>query len=223
MHTQAPELTGVYDYTLVVLSVLISIFVAYAALDLAGRVTAARGIPKLAWLSAGAFAMGSGIWSMHYVGMEAFQLPVPVQYDWPTVLFSIAAAISVSALALFVASRKALGIGLTISSSILMGGGIAAMHYIGVNAMRLPAVRSYSHGLVTLSVLLAILISFVALTLIFAVRGETATWSWRKTGSALLIGLAVPVTHYIGLAAVTFTRAPLTVSSLTHAISISGK
>ena len=77
---------GFYDYRLVVLSVLIAIGASYAALDLAARITAASGRIRLAWLAGGAFAMGVGIWSMHYIGMLAFSLPVPVLYDWPTVL-----------------------------------------------------------------------------------------------------------------------------------------
>src|SRR6266852_9352976 len=83
-----------YDYRLVALSVIIAIFASYAALDLAGRTTAARGRGRLAWLTGGATAMGVGIWSMHYIGMRAFSLPVPVLYDWPTVLLSLLAASS---------------------------------------------------------------------------------------------------------------------------------
>ncbi|MEO6981861.1 MAG: MHYT domain-containing protein, partial [Edaphobacter sp.] len=81
-----PPLVGFYDFRLVTASVLIAILAAYAALDLAGRVTAARGLVRFLWLSGGAFAMGMGIWAMHYVGMEALRLPVTVRYDWPTVL-----------------------------------------------------------------------------------------------------------------------------------------
>jgi Bacterial signalling protein N terminal repeat len=64
-----------YDYRLVVLSIFISILASYAALDLAGRATAARGRVRLAWLAGGACAMGMGIWSMHYIRMLAFGLP----------------------------------------------------------------------------------------------------------------------------------------------------
>src|ERR1700679_2321936 len=86
MNMDGPILNGFYDYRLVTLSIFIVILAAYAALDLAARVTAARGTTRLAWLFGGAFALGLGIWSMHYVGMEAFQLPVPVEYQWPIVL-----------------------------------------------------------------------------------------------------------------------------------------
>jgi two-component system sensor histidine kinase/response regulator len=221
VNEHAIALIGYYDYRLVAVSVLIAIFAAYAALDLAGRVTAAQGIARFAWLTGGALAMGMGIWSMHYIGMEAFQLPVPVSYDWPTVLLSMIAAVSASAVALFVVSRKTMGIGTAIVGSALMGSGIAAMHYIGMEAMRLPAMCHYSNGLVSLSVVLAVVISFVAMWLTFGLRGQTATWSWRKTGCALLMGLAIPVMHYVGMAAVSFMPAELKASDLTHAISIS--
>ena len=221
MNVHGPMLVGSYDYRLVALSILIAIFAAYAALDLAGRVTAARGMARFTWLGGGAIAMGLGIWSMHYMGMQALRLAVPVQYDWPTVLLSMVAAISASAVALFVVSRRTMTMPAAIAGSILMGGGIAAMHYIGMEAMRLPAMCSYSSGLVALSIILAILISFVALWLTFSVREQIATWSWRKSGSALLMGLAIPVMHYVGMAAVSFMPASLPASELTHAIGIS--
>jgi len=221
MDASSSSLSGYYDFRLVSASILISVFAAYAALDLAGRVTAAKGWLRFAWLGGGAIAMGFGIWSMHYIGMEAFRLPVPVQYDWPTVLLSMVAAISASAVALFVVSRKTMGLTAVILGSLLMGSGIAAMHYIGMEAMRLPAMCTYSSSLVALSVVLAVVISFTALWLTFTVRLQTATWSKRKLGSALLMGLAIPVMHYVGMAAVSFMPASLPASELTHAITIS--
>src|SRR5882724_7623128 len=152
------DLTGSYDLFLVALSALIAVLASFAALDLAGRVTSARDRARLLWLSGGAVAMGIGIWSMHYIGMLAFRLPVPVQYDWPTVLLSLVAAILASAVALFVVSRHEMGVIRALLGSILMGSGIAAMHYIGMAAMRLPAMCHYSLALVTLSVVPAIVI-----------------------------------------------------------------
>jgi signal transduction histidine kinase/CheY-like chemotaxis protein len=220
MPAQIQPLIGYYDYKLVGLSVLIAVFAAYTALDLAGRVTWAQGAPRFAWLTGGAFAMGGGVWSMHYVAMEAFRLPLPIMYDWPTVMLSVIAAVSASAMALFVVSRKTMGITASFVGSILMGGGIAATHYIGMGAMRLRAMCNYSSDLVALSILLAIVISFAALSLMFAERGQTAAWSWHKSGSALLMGLAIPVMHYVGMAAVRFTPSP-SAPELTHAIDIS--
>src|SRR5262249_26962837 len=144
------------------LTVLIAILASYAALDLAGRVTSARGAGRLLWLNGGAVAMGLGIWSMHYIGMLAFRLPVPVQYDWPTVLLSLVAAILASGVALFVVSRDKMGMLRAAIGSVFMGGGIAVMHYTGMAAMRLSAMCHYSPALLILSVILAIAISFVA-------------------------------------------------------------
>src|SRR6267154_326108 len=103
-------LVSSYDYRLVALSVVIAILAAYAALDLAGRVTSARGRVRFVWLTGGSLAMGIGIWSMHYIGMLAFHLPIPVRYDWPTVLMSLLAAIFASTIALFVVSGEKMGI-----------------------------------------------------------------------------------------------------------------
>src|SRR3984885_1034194 len=128
MNIHSNPLIGSYNYLLVAVSVLIALFAAYAALDLAGRVTAARGLIRFAWLGGGAMAMGFGIWSMHYIGMEAFRLPVPVQYDWPTVLLSMVAATFASAVALYVVSRKEMSMQAAVVGSLLMGGGIASMH-----------------------------------------------------------------------------------------------
>src|SRR5437899_401646 len=203
----SPELVmvGSYDPTLVALSVVIAIFASYAALDLAGRVTSAHGRARSLWLSGRAIAMGIGIWSMHYIGMLAFRLPVPVQYDWPTVLLSLLAAVFASAVALFVVSRTMMGLFRASVGSIFMGGGIAAMHYTGMAAMRLPAMCHWSTSLVILSVVLAVGISFVALLLTFYFRQDTSPWSWPKVVSAVLMGAAIPVMHYTGMAAASFT------------------
>jgi signal transduction histidine kinase/DNA-binding response OmpR family regulator len=158
---------------------------------------------------------------MHYIGMLAFRLPVAVAYDWPTVLLSLLAAVFASGVALFVVSRNTMGIASAGAGSIVMGGGIAAMHYIGMEAMRLPAMCMYSARIVVLSVVLAIVISFVALWLSFYSRNDTFSVSWRKSGSALLMGLAIPAMHYVGMAAVNFTAAPISSSELIHAITIS--
>ena len=109
MNSPEVAMAGSYDYRLVVTSVLIAVMASYAALDLAGRVTSACGVARRIWLSGGAVAMGTGIWAMHYVRMLAFRLPVPVEYDWPTVLLSWLAAIFASAIALFVVSRQKMG------------------------------------------------------------------------------------------------------------------
>jgi PAS domain S-box-containing protein len=202
-------LSGSHDLGLVALSVLIAVLAAAAALDLAGRVTATRQRARVAWLAGGACAMGLGIWSMHYTGMQAFRLPVPVLYHVPTVALSLLAAVLASAVALHLAGRERLGAMRTAAGSVIMGSGIAAMHYTGMAAMRLPATMRWHASLVTLSILIAIAVSAVALWLAFRYgHAARAAWTWRKVGSAVLMGLAIPSMHYTGMAAATFLSAP---------------
>ena len=218
----SPEVVmiGTYNRGLVALSVVIAVFSSYAALDLAGRVTSAQGRARYLWLSGGATAMGIGIWSMHYLGMLAFELPVPVQYDWPTVAVSLLAAVLASSIALFVVSQKTMGALHVALGSLFMGAAIAGMHYIGMAAMRLSAMCHYSVTLVTLSIFLAVIISLVALLLTFRFRTDTLSWSWQKAGSALVMGSAIPVMHYTGMAAASFTPSALSDENLSHALSI---
>ena len=213
------SLTGTYEYGLVALSVFLAVLSSYAALDLAGRVTSARGRGRAVWLWGGATTMGTGIWAMHYVGMLAFRLPVAVQYDWPTVVVSLLAAILASAVALFVVSRRVMGTIPVVVGSCVMGGGIAGMHYIGMAAMRMQAMCHYSLPVVGLSVALAIVISFVALRLAFRFRDHAAAWAWQKAASALVMGAAIPVMHYTGMAAATFTASSRFDGSLAHAVT----
>jgi diguanylate cyclase (GGDEF)-like protein/PAS domain S-box-containing protein len=187
---------------------------AYTALDLAGRVTAARGHAKWFWLAGGATSMGLGIWSMHYIGMLAFSLPVPVLYHYPTVVLSLLAAIAASAGALFTVSRERMRLGLLLAGGAVMGGGIAAMHYIGTAAMRWPARMEYRWAPFSLSLGMAVAISLVALVLAFQVRHEQKTTP-RKLLSALVMGSAIPLMHYTGVDAMRFyeSNVPFSVQS----------
>jgi two-component system, sensor histidine kinase and response regulator len=219
--TEGLPMIGTYDYRLVALSVVIATLASYTALDLAGRVTSAHRRARALWLAAGATAMGFGIWSMHYIGMLAFRLPVPVQYDWPTVLVSLLAAILASAIALFVVSREKMGVFRTVIGSLCMGAAIAGMHYIGMAAMRLPAMCHFSTTIVAVSVLLAVVISFVALWLAFWFRNDTKAIGWRRALSTIVMGAAIPVMHYTGMAAASFTASPYVNGDLSHSLSIS--
>ena len=216
----AVNLIGVYNYALVALSVLIAMFASYAALDLAGRVTAAGGWIRAVWLLGGAGAMGTGIWSMHYIGMLAFILPIPVAYHWPTVLLSLLAAILASAIALYVVSRKKMGASRAVAGSVLMGAGIASMHYIGMAAMRLPAICQFNSFLVVLSVAFAVLIALAALWITFHFRDQKTGIGWAKLAGAVVMGAAIPIMHYTGMAAVSFTPSGMP-ADLSHAVSIS--
>jgi len=166
--------------------------------------------------------MGTGIWAMHYVGMEAFHLPVPLRYDWPTVLLSLIVAILSSGLALFTVSRPTMGNFRMTVAGLFMGCGIAAMHYIGMEAMRLRAMCTYSPWLVGISIVLSIAISLVALHLTFSLRNQVSAWNLRKLSSALIMGLAIPTMHYVGMAAATFVSMSSMNGSVRHAIDVSG-
>ncbi len=208
IHLVDGDILGMYDWRLVALSFIIAVVASYTALDLAGRVALMRGWARLAWLTGGAFAMGTGIWSMHFTGMLAFSLPVALDYDVPMVALSLLVAMVASGFALFIAGRNTLHLGILLVSGLPMGLGIAAMHYIGMAAMRMPAMLSYDPSLLALSIVIAIGASSTALWLAFRLRsGGVAPWRWfgLKAGSALVMGLAITGMHYTGMLAARFT------------------
>ncbi|MBW4674555.1 MAG: hypothetical protein KME52_11180 [Desmonostoc geniculatum HA4340-LM1] len=121
-----------YDLNLVALSVIIAVLSAYTAVDLAERIATAKGWSSIGWLIGGASCFGIGIWSMHFVGMLAFHLTVPISYDFLIVLVSVLPAILSSGFALWIASRKTLQIPNLLGASLVMGTGITTMHYTGM-------------------------------------------------------------------------------------------
>lgn len=194
---------GSYDYRLVTLSVLLAILASYAALELADRVTSAKGWARALWLSAGACALGLGIWSSHYVGLMALSMSMPVFCHLPTVAQSMLAAVFASAIALFVVSRTEVKPWHEALGSLAVGGGIAAMHYVGMAAMRCAAVVVYDERIVALSIGLAVVVALVALRLAFRVR-EDRKASLRKIISALVMGSTIPLVHHTGMWAANF-------------------
>src|SRR5580693_4758397 len=217
--TGAP-LVGSYDYAEVARSILIAFAASYAALDLGGRVTAARGRVRAAWLTGGAIAMGIGIWSMNFKALLAFRLPVKVEYYWPTVLASLVVAVLASAKALYIATREKMGPAQAWAGSVIMGSGIAAVHYLGMAAMRLAATTRFEPLLVALSVVLAILFSRLALAFTFDRREDSGGTTLAKVISAAVMGAAISLMHYSGMAAVSFLPAAL-LPNLSHTVSIS--
>jgi len=206
VQTGAP-LAGSYDYGEVARSILIAITASYAALDLGGRVTAAHGWARAAWLTGGAIAMGIGIWAMHFKALLAFRLPVTVDYHWPTVLVSLLIGVLSSAIALYVATRQKMRPVQAWTGSLIMGGGIAAMHYVGMAAMRMAALTRFDPLLVALSVVLAILFSRIALMFTFDYREDFRGTTLAKVISAAGMGAAISLMHYSGMAAVSFLPA----------------
>jgi len=209
-------LTSTYDMRLVVLSYLVASVASFTALDLAGRVTSSKGGTRTLWLVGGAIAMGVGIWSMHFIAALAFILPIPVSYDVPMTLISMIPAIIVSWIALFVVSRESMGITPLIVGGLIMGPGIAAMHYTGVSAMRMEGMISYNPALIGLSVFVAFVISLVALWLAFHLRSETGgIGTLQKFVSAMVMGGAIVGMHFTGQAATS-------VSPLDSAVALHG-
>jgi NO-binding membrane sensor protein with MHYT domain len=203
----------------VALSVVIAIVASYAALDIAGRVTAARDRARTAWLVGGAVAMGTGIWSMHFTGMLAYHLPVTVYYHLPTVILSLVAAMAASFIALFVVSRPRMGFGHVTAGSLLMAIGISSMHYTGMASMRLPAMHHWDMTFVALSVAIALIVALAALGLTFLFREDNHD-KVLKGVCAVIMGFAIPAMHYTAMAAVSYTsmsEAP----DLTNAVDIS--
>ena len=166
---------GTYNYWLVALSVLVAIFASYTALDLARRSIATHGSATWAWLVGGAFSMGIGIWSMHFIGMLAFSSPVAMSSDVAVILLSLLIAVLVSGFALYTVSREQLSWGSLLIGGVLMGFGICAMQYTGMAAMELsPPIRD-EPWLFAAAVMIAIVASHVALFIAFTLRGVSKT------------------------------------------------
>jgi diguanylate cyclase (GGDEF)-like protein len=198
-------MTGSYNFPLVALSLIVAIVASYTALELAGRVSQKRGKSSWLWLAGGALSMGSGIWSMHFIGMLAFHLPVAVAYDAEPTLLSMAIAIVVSGLALYVVRSPALTRRNVTAGATLMGVGISAMHYTGMHAMRMSPPVEYSPPIFVASVVIAIGASFAALWIAFQLRHTGfGTAFFAKLGSAVIMGLAITGMHYTGMAAAQF-------------------
>ena len=195
---------GTYNLWLVLVSLLVAMLASYTALDLATRLTASRGKVARAWLFGGAFAMGMVIFSMHFVGMLAFSLPVPMGYDTGTTLLSLVIAVIVSAFALHVVSRDTLSARTLIGGGILMGIGICAMHYTGMAAMEMSPGITYNPLLFLASVAIAIAAAFAALLIAFTLRDGKGWKKYAKLGSAVVMGIAITGMHYTGMAAAQF-------------------
>jgi NO-binding membrane sensor protein with MHYT domain/two-component sensor histidine kinase len=199
-------MTGTYDYWLVLLSVVVAITASYVALDLSSRVAASQGRKSRPyWLAGGAISMGTGIWSMHFIGMLAFRLPIPLSYDIPITLLSLLIAVTASGFALVWVNLGALSMNRLLGGGLLMGMAIISMHYTGMAAMRMDPPIQYRLPLFGLSILIAVAASMVALRSTFRLRIETiATAFWKKVGGALVMGTAIYGMHYAGMAAAEF-------------------
>jgi diguanylate cyclase len=199
-------MVGTYNLSLVLLSIVVAIFVSYTALSLSARVARAKGGSNSGvWVAGGALAMGCGIWSMHFIGMLAFSLPIPLTYDLGLTIASLVIAIAISGFALSVASNPEISIGHLTVSALIMGAGISAMHYSGMAAIDVVPMINYEPMLLAASVAIAVVASFAALLLFFRLR-EGQSWSMRliRIGAAFVMGFAISGMHYTGMAASRF-------------------
>lgn len=195
---------GTYATGLVGVSILVAIAAAYTSIDMARRIASTRERASRMWLWGGAGAMGAGIWSMHFVGMLAFQLPMAVGYDAGITLLSLLVVIAASAFALWLTAHPRLPVHQLAAGALVLGGGIAGMHYLGMEAMRMRPRIDYAPDLLVLSILTAVVVSGLGLRLIHAMRSAQRHAWWLRIVAALVIGLGIAGTHYISMAAARF-------------------
>jgi len=204
--TEGSIMHGTYDPLLVLLSLVIATLASYTALDLAAFISLLDN-PKLkrAWLGGGAAAMGTGIWSMHFVGMLALSLPIPLGYALPDTVASLVIAVLVSYFALNIVTRARLSRRRLLAGGALMGAGIVGMHYTGMAAMRMaPGIR-YDPVLFAASIGIAVIASTAALWMAQALRVQQARHATAlRIGAALIMGIAITGMHYTAMAAAHF-------------------
>jgi diguanylate cyclase len=197
-------LTGAYNGWLVAASLLMAMLASYTALDMAGRVDPSHGRAARWWWGGGSAAMGIGIWSMHFLGMLAFRLPIRMGYDPAITLLSLLIAIASSAFALWMVCVKRLSWPRLIVGATLMGAGVCAMHYTGMAAMRMRPAIQYIPSIFILSVAIAVAASGAALWMAFHLRRRSSRRNLLRAGAAVLMGCAIAGMHYTGMAAAQF-------------------
>src|ERR1700733_3141730 len=197
---------GSFDPWLVMLSIAIAVVAAFLALSLASRITAATSRwGRWAWTGAGAFSMGGGIWSMHFVGMLSFSLPCGVSYDPLGTLLSMIPGVVASGVALrLIGSRSEPRLGRLGGGAVLVGAGIATMHYSGMAAMQPQALLRYEPALVVASALVAVGLAFISLACRFHMRRYRVSDTVAAMAAAFVMGLAIAGMHYTAMKAAVF-------------------
>ncbi|AUA33161.1 EAL domain-containing protein [Pseudomonas sp. SGAir0191] len=199
-------LTASYSSSLVLISLCVAILASYTALDLAGRIATARGYAASLWMIGGALAMGTGIWSMHFVGMLALQLPIELGYDLTLTACSLLIAVLSSGFALWLVSQPSLPALQLALGALIMGAGIASMHYTGMAALRMTPGIDYDPSLFLASLLIAVGASAAALWIAFRLRRQTPYVRQIRGLAAVLMGIAIVGMHYTGMAAAGFPK-----------------
>lgn len=197
-------LVGSYNDILVFFSFVVAVLASYTALDMAGRVATSTGRAARWWLLGGAFSMGLGIWSMHFIGMLAFSLPIRLGYDPLITAGSLMISIGAAALALWLVCQRELPWNRLVQGALLIGAGISAMHYSGMAALRIQPGIDYDIGWLVASVVVAVIASGAALWLAFRLRANLQHVRAWRCAAALVMGLAIVGMHYTGMAAAGF-------------------
>lgn len=197
-------LTGSYSSSLVLISLCVAILASYTALDLTGRIATAKGRAACLWMGGGALAMGIGVWSMHFIGMLAFSLPIDLGYDLALTAFSLLIAVLSSGFALWLVSQPSLPALQLGFGALIMGAGIACMHYTGMAALRMLPGIDYDPTLFGASLLIAVGASATALWIAFRLRTHTPYVRQIRGLAAVVMGVAIVGMHYTGMAAANF-------------------
>ncbi|MCT1399944.1 EAL domain-containing protein [Paenibacillus sp. p3-SID867] len=194
---------GNYNYYIVGLSIAIAILASYSALNITSKISDANGKSKFFWLFGGAMVMGSGIWSMHFVGMLAMHMNMNVRYDVFLTIMSMLVSVVSSFIAFYITMPRNINWFKIAIGGFIMGSGIVAMHYMGMEAMVIHAEISYDPGIWVLSAIIALVASYAALLLFLRFRNHPKS-SFLKWGSAVVMGFAVCGMHYTGMKAARF-------------------
>lgn len=205
------QMEGHYSLQLVLLSYLIATLASYVALDIAARIRTTDNVveAKTWWLTGGALAMGMGIWTMHFIGMLAYIMHMPMSYNPTITILSLIVAIIASAFALFLIKNPKLKSTTVIFGGVFIALGIVSMHYIGMSAMVDVTIR-YLPGLFFLSIVIALIASEAALWLMIKSCSVSQRYNFlMKIGSSMVMGLAICGMHYTGMEAAVFTEEPL--------------
>ncbi|WP_369986541.1 putative bifunctional diguanylate cyclase/phosphodiesterase [Pseudomonas xanthosomatis] len=197
-------LTGSYSSSLVLISLCVAILASYTALDLTGRIATAKGRAVHLWMAGGALAMGIGVWSMHFIGMLAFSLPISLGYDTTLTALSLLIAVLSSGFALWLVSQPKLPCLQLAFGALVMGSGIACMHYTGMAALRMQPGIDYDPALFGASLAIAVGASAAALWIAFRLRRQTPYVRQIRGVAAVVMGVAIVGMHYTGMAAASF-------------------
>jgi diguanylate cyclase (GGDEF)-like protein len=197
-------LIATYDMLLVVVSFLVAMMASYTALQMTERISNAPKSAARFWLAGGAIAMGIGIWSMHFIGMLAFRLPIELGYDLALTLLSLCIAIAVSWFALWSVSGAELPLRRLLNGALWMGIGIASMHYTGMAALLMNPGIDYDPSWFAASLVIALAAALAALWLAFKLRKNTPHAKLVRLGASSVMGLAIIGMHYTGMHAANF-------------------